>query len=195
MREIKNLKISHIALVKYPSTAEGKHWLIKKSAAEDLVKLIDLYQDSYGEELSFDEIEKAEFNTAVAKEILSMLAKYVNDVPDELVDTWKKLSKLLIKFAGYGSPYPEKKGDEFSGIEKSKDKWKSLGMTGDQSELSQFIQKVSYILEDDLKSLHVDKSGQVHTKGEKKGIESSGGGGGGGGELDPTDKWPSFGPY
>lgn len=190
MREIKNLKISHIALVKYPSTAEGKHWLIKKSNDEDLVKLIDIYQDSFGEELSLDEIEKAEFNAVVAKEILGMLAKYVNDVPEELVDTWKKLSKLLIKFVGYG--YPEKKGDEFvSGIEKSKDKWKSLGMTGGQGELNEFVLKVSHLLKDDLSALRITKDGEVKTLGQKTGIE---GHAGSDSEPDPNDRWPSLGP-
>lgn len=188
--ELVNLHIKKLSLVTSP--ASRSVWIIRKSNGGGIMEeLLDIYNDIFDEEITQEEISKAEFSAAGAKDILKVLGKYSDDFPEELLEASKKLSKLLIGFAGYGYKYPEKKGDEFSGIEKSKDKWKSLGMTGDQSELSQFIQKVSYILQDDLSALRITKDGEIKSLGQKKGIE----GHGGGGELDPTDKWPSFGPY
>lgn len=190
--ELVNLRIKKLSLVTSP--ASRCVWIIKKSnEGGNMEELLEIYNNIFNEEITQEEISKAEFSAAAAKDILKVLGKYSDDFPEELLEVSKKLSQLLIGFAGYGIPYPEKKDDEFSsGIEKSKDRWKSLGMVGDQSELSQFIQKVQYILGDKLEKLHIEKDGTVHSLGVPTRIE---GHVGGGGKLDPSDKWPSFGPY
>lgn len=190
--ELVDLCIEKLSIVTSP--ASRCVWLIKKSdEGGNMEELLDIYNNIFDEELTEDEISKAEFTATTAKEVLTILGKYVDDVPDELVAAWKKISKLLVKFVGYGAgkyPYPEKEPEKK--IEKSKDKWKSLGMTGNESDLTEFVQKVQFILGDKLEHLRVEKDGTVHSLGEKTGLE--GRKGGGPSDLDPNDRWPSLGP-
>lgn len=187
--ELVNLRIKKLSLVTSP--ASRCVWIIKKSnGGGTMEELLEIYNNIFNEEITQEEISKAEFSAASAKEVLTILGKYVEDVPDELVSAWKKLSKLLIGFAEAGYKYPEKSQvDEFvSGIEKSKkDPWPSMGMAGQS--LSEFVQKVEYLLKDDLSSLQITKDG-IKTLGQKTGIESSRGGS----KSDPNDRWPSLGP-
>lgn len=107
-RKLKDIDVDEISLV--DAGAVRKKFYIKKRRS--LMDLFEILKDFLGPdvELSEEEIAKAkELSEEAAKAIkgaLSMLNKYKNDMPDDVV----KAMQTLAKYASYG--YPAKKAAE-----------------------------------------------------------------------------------
>lgn len=120
---LENIKVKKIAFCIKSKPANRFELLLAKSDSngEDISELLQIYEDAFGEELSLEDVEKAALTREAAKDILRLLGKYDEDIPSDISDAWKKLSRLLIKFVGYGVKpdygYPKKE------VEKADRSW------------------------------------------------------------------------
>jgi len=112
-RKLKDIDVDEISLV--DAGAVRKKFFIKKRRS--LMDLIEILKDFLGEdtELSEDELQKAkDLSDKAAKAIssaLNMLNKYKDDMPSDVLNAIKTLSK----YASYG--YPAKKAEEVDILE------------------------------------------------------------------------------
>lgn len=176
---LKKIRVDKIAILTEANPATGIPLVILKSN-EDIEELLREYEDAFGEALTLQDIEKAALTKEAAKDILRLLGRYDEDIPTDISVAWKKLSRLLIKFVGYG--YPKKK-DEEEELEKfdKEDPWKRFPLAVPQH----LIKKSEGEIEDEplLDEPLIDDPVERRLERIEKKLDGKG---------SPMDAWPSL---